>query len=210
LHFLIGPLIVCYILAVPALRNVAFVLLGLAALAIGPIWSHRALGAIALSAAPLLAVVLSASAQTDQQIEWCNGEDNATRELSLSGCTAMIQSSAYVDFFAGPVTEGGIAVGRGLIRTADRLPAAGTQVTVAVRPEKVQLRRLGSPEATENSLAARVTEIVYAGAVSTFILEDSSGAEIKLLTQNHEAAAAAPGESVMLVWSPAHTALVSD
>jgi tetratricopeptide (TPR) repeat protein len=96
MHFLIGPLIVCYILAVPALGNVAVVLLGLAALAIGPIWSHRALGAIALSAAPLLAVVLSASAQTDQQIEWCNGEDNATRELSLSGCTAMIQSGAYV------------------------------------------------------------------------------------------------------------------
>ena len=32
MHFLIGPLTVCSILALPALRNVAFVLLGLAAL----------------------------------------------------------------------------------------------------------------------------------------------------------------------------------
>jgi spermidine/putrescine transport system ATP-binding protein len=114
------------------------------------------------------------------------------------------------NFFTGPVKEGGIAVAGGLIRTADRLPAAGTQVTVAVRPEKVRLQRLGSPEATENSLAARLKEIVYAGAVSTFILEDSSGAEIKLLTQNHEAAGAAPGETVTLVWSPGHTVLVAE
>ena len=114
------------------------------------------------------------------------------------------------NFFTGSVTEGGIAVAGGLIRTADRLPAVGTRVTVAVRPEKVRLRGPGSPEATENSLAARLTEIVYAGAVSTFILEDSSGAEIKLLTQNHEATAAAPGDSVTLVWSPAHTVLVAE
>jgi spermidine/putrescine transport system ATP-binding protein len=114
------------------------------------------------------------------------------------------------NFFTGAVTEGGIAVAGGLIRTADRLPAVGTEVTVAVRPEKVRLRRLGSPEATDNSLAARLKEIVYAGAVSTFILEDSSGEEVKLLTQNHEAAAAAPGDSVMLVWSPAHTVLITE
>ncbi len=114
------------------------------------------------------------------------------------------------NFFSGPVTEGGIAVAGGLIRTADRLPAVGTRVTVAVRPEKVRLRCLGNPGTTENSLVARLTEIVYAGAVSTFILEDSSGAEIKLLTQNHEAVAAAPGDSVTLVWSPAHTVLVAE
>ena len=114
------------------------------------------------------------------------------------------------NFFTGLVTEGGIAVAGGLIRTADRLPAVGTRVTVAVRPEKVRLRRPGGPEATENSLAARLKEIVYAGAVSTFILEDSGGAEIKLLTQNHEAAAVAPGDSVTLIWSPAHTVLVAE
>jgi len=64
--------------------------------AIGPNRLPGMLGAAAVSAATLLAPALSASAQTDQQVEWCNGEGNATRELSISGCTAMIQSGAYM------------------------------------------------------------------------------------------------------------------
>ena len=47
-------------------------------------------------AATLLMPAFSASAQTDQQVEWCSGEDNATRELSISSCTALIQSGAYM------------------------------------------------------------------------------------------------------------------
>jgi tetratricopeptide (TPR) repeat protein len=47
-------------------------------------------------AATLLRAAFSASAQTDQQVEWCSGEDNASRELSISSCTALIQSGAYM------------------------------------------------------------------------------------------------------------------
>ncbi len=61
---------------------------------IGLNWLPRTLAAVAVSAATL-AAAFSASAQTNQQVEWCNGEDNATPELSISGCTAMIQSGAY-------------------------------------------------------------------------------------------------------------------
>jgi hypothetical protein len=96
MRFLIGLLIVCYVLAVPALRDVAFMPLGRVALAIGPIWLPRALGTMAVPAALLLAPAFPASAQTDQQVDWCNGEDNATPELSISGCTAMIQSSEHI------------------------------------------------------------------------------------------------------------------
>src|ERR1700746_557852 len=64
--------------------------------ATGPNRLPRMLRAVAVSAATLLAPALSAWAQTDQQVEWCNGEGNATRELSISGCTAMIQSGAYM------------------------------------------------------------------------------------------------------------------
>ena len=61
---------------------------------IGLNWQPRTLAAVAVLAATL-AAAFSASAQTDQQIAWCNGEDNAAHEQSISGCTAMIQSGAY-------------------------------------------------------------------------------------------------------------------
>jgi hypothetical protein len=42
----------------------------------------------------LIAAALShgetAHAQTAQQLDWCNGKDNATPELTISGCTAII------------------------------------------------------------------------------------------------------------------------
>jgi tetratricopeptide (TPR) repeat protein len=44
----------------------------------------------------LLAPVFPASAQTNQQVEWCNGEDNATPEVSIRGCTAVVQSSEHI------------------------------------------------------------------------------------------------------------------
>jgi tetratricopeptide (TPR) repeat protein len=62
---------------------------------IGLNWLPRALGALAVSAATLLAPAVSASAQTDRQVEWCNGDGNATREQSIGGCSAMIESGAY-------------------------------------------------------------------------------------------------------------------
>ena len=46
------------------------------------------LAATAIAAPP-------ASAQTQQQIIWCNGEDDATPDLQISGCTALIQSGRY-------------------------------------------------------------------------------------------------------------------
>lgn len=35
---------------------------------------------------------IAASAQTPQQLNWCNGKDGATPDLRIGGCTAVIQS----------------------------------------------------------------------------------------------------------------------
>jgi tetratricopeptide (TPR) repeat protein len=51
--------------------------------------------ATGILAALLLAQGSPAQAVSDQQIGWCNGGDNATPELSVGGCTAMIQSGEY-------------------------------------------------------------------------------------------------------------------
>ncbi|SEF15147.1 putative spermidine/putrescine transport system ATP-binding protein/spermidine/putrescine transport system ATP-binding protein [Rhizobiales bacterium GAS191] len=115
------------------------------------------------------------------------------------------------NFFVGRVTEGGIEITGGRVRTSDGLPAVGTMATIAVRPEKL---RIGRPEEAsssgENSVKATVKEIVYAGAVSTYMLDGAGGVPIKLLMQNRETAAASPGESVTLLWSPAHTVVLQD
>jgi hypothetical protein len=41
----------------------------------------------------LCAMPLSlATAQTQQQMDWCNGKSGATPDLQISGCTAFIQA----------------------------------------------------------------------------------------------------------------------
>jgi hypothetical protein len=57
--------------------------------------SSRALVSIGILAASLFASVFPVRAASDQQIGWCNGSDNATPELSIRGCTAMIESGEY-------------------------------------------------------------------------------------------------------------------
>jgi putative spermidine/putrescine transport system ATP-binding protein/spermidine/putrescine transport system ATP-binding protein len=113
------------------------------------------------------------------------------------------------NFFTGRVTDGGIEVADSLLRTSDSLPAAGTTATVAVRPEKV---RIGLAQAADhdNRLQATVREIVYGGAVSTYLLAGLDGSPIKLQVQNRDAVPAALGERVTLHWSPTHTVVIQD
>jgi tetratricopeptide (TPR) repeat protein len=61
----------------------------------GPSSFWRAVRIFALSAATSSATACLASAQTDQDMEWCNGQGNATTDQSISGCTAMVDSGAY-------------------------------------------------------------------------------------------------------------------
>jgi spermidine/putrescine transport system ATP-binding protein len=114
------------------------------------------------------------------------------------------------NFFTGAVTEKGIKVAGGHLRTSDKLPAAGTIATVAVRPEKVTVCLSEAFGTRENSLQATVKEIVYAGAVSTYLLAGADGTPIKIQMQNRDAIPASPGESVTLRWSPAHTVVIQD
>jgi spermidine/putrescine transport system ATP-binding protein len=114
------------------------------------------------------------------------------------------------NFFTGRVTEAGIEIAGGHIRTSENLPSIGTVATVAVRPEKIRFRRSDRPDTQENSVQAMVKEIIYAGAVSTFILEGANGAQIKVLAQNREITPASSGERATLLWSPADTVVVQD
>ncbi len=112
------------------------------------------------------------------------------------------------NLFAGAVADGGVRVAGGLIRTADPLPAPGTAVTLAVRPEKMTIHADGEVVAG-NALAATVRATIYAGAASTVLLEGPDGAALKVFTQNREVRTWEPGTAVTLAWSPDQTVLLA-
>ncbi|WP_225772312.1 ABC transporter ATP-binding protein [Inquilinus sp. Marseille-Q2685] len=114
------------------------------------------------------------------------------------------------NFLEGTVTAGSVEVQGGTIRVAGQLPAAGSKVTLAVRPEKMQIL---APNTTfENAIPATLREVIYAGAVSTYLLAGPDGRELKVFAQNRsqDAAAPAPGSAVTLGWSAAHTIALED
>jgi tetratricopeptide (TPR) repeat protein len=52
---------------------------------------------IAVVAKVLLEFLRPASGQDQQQIDWCNGKNQATFDMQIMGCTAIIQSGKYTD-----------------------------------------------------------------------------------------------------------------
>ncbi len=112
------------------------------------------------------------------------------------------------NFFVGRVGPDGIETAGGLVRFEKQLPERGSMVTVAVRPEKMSIQPVGVPVDGDNRIAATLQEIIYAGAVSTFILRTADGSEIKVFNQNAEAPALAPGTLVSVTWPQDRTVLL--
>ncbi|HMG49370.1 MAG TPA: ABC transporter ATP-binding protein [Inquilinus sp.] len=118
------------------------------------------------------------------------------------------------NFLEGTVASGGegVAVPGALVRVAGKLPAAGSKVTLAVRPEKMTILAPNTASSFENALPATLREVIYAGAVSTYLLTGADGRELKVFAQNRaqDGAGFAPGATVTLAWSAAHTIPMED
>jgi putrescine transport system ATP-binding protein len=78
--------------------------------------------------------------------------------------------------------------------------AAGVDVTLAIRPERLRL----APEAvvsSPNNCAAVVDDLAYLGTHTTYQLRLNSGRMIKVTAPNHGAVnARQPGQTVQLIW----------
>ena len=111
--------------------------------------------------------------------------------------------------FEGRVRAGAVEVGGAVLRTADPLPPEGAAVTLAVRPEKMDILSGPAPEGA-NVVSATVRDVVYAGATSAVLLEGSGGLAMTVLNQNRNDTGPRPGEAVRLAWSPAQTVLLAD
>ena len=88
-------------------------------------------------------------------------------------------------------------------------------VSVGVRPEKIRLREPAdaTPTAT-TSLTGVVRDASYLGVSTQYLVEARGGARLTVYEQNVERATRAelwaPGEEVLLTWSPDHSFVVVD
>jgi spermidine/putrescine transport system ATP-binding protein len=84
--------------------------------------------------------------------------------------------------------------------------AAGQEVELTVRPEKIELAA-GPPPAGGCALRGTVTEVVYLGTSTSFSVRTTTGADVVVFQQN-SASAATPvsrGDEVWLTWDPQHS-----
>jgi putative spermidine/putrescine transport system ATP-binding protein len=91
----------------------------------------------------------------------------------------------------------------------------GSQLTIAVRPEKIQLHDPAEP-LPEGICHARgtITEVVYLGTVTRYMVAIEGAGTVVVLEQNLDTtsmeALGAQGRAVRLTWQPRHTFAIGD
>ncbi|KTR02223.1 spermidine/putrescine ABC transporter ATP-binding protein [Aureimonas ureilytica] len=111
----------------------------------------------------------------------------------------------------GRVNADGTVVAHGQrIASAISLPPVGQAVTLAVRPEKIEIRDASDPQTgTQHQVANRIRAVIsasiYSGTAITYEAEAADGLRLKIFAQNRDARLRAPGEEVFLSWLPDHT-----
>ncbi len=92
------------------------------------------------------------------------------------------------NFLTGRVRSGGIEVGGALVTTTSTLPAEGSDVTIAIRPERLSLMPIETAASSAgNALDGTVRDVIYAGATTTYLIEGASGEPLKVFVQNRDA-----------------------
>jgi spermidine/putrescine transport system ATP-binding protein len=119
------------------------------------------------------------------------------------------------NFLSGVPVAGGLRLASGeTIRVSGRLPTGGKSANVAIRPEKMTIhsgRPDGGPISIDaNSIAAKITTVVYAGPALTYLLETKDGVPLKVFAQNRDGVVLETGRDVVLTWAPDHTVTIED
>jgi len=104
----------------------------------------------------------------------------------------------------GVVARAGARVACGVlgldVRATQPLPAEGTPISIAVRPERIGIDPVPRPD--DNAIADAIVEhVVYLGAVSTYFLRVPHGGLVRVTRQNEAGSNFAIGSRVGLTWS---------
>jgi spermidine/putrescine transport system ATP-binding protein len=111
------------------------------------------------------------------------------------------------NLMAGIYRDGALALPGGVLLRTGTLEGVpdGTDVSIAVRPEKIWLSDLTSDMVQTDAV---VSATVYGGATTTYLLEVAPGVELSVLEQNLARARTedrwADGERVRIGWLPEH------
>jgi spermidine/putrescine transport system ATP-binding protein len=103
------------------------------------------------------------------------------------------------------------------VRAPSALVGGREAVKIGVRPEKIRLRaptdQAGTPDG-HNQLRGVIRDASYLGVSTQYQVEARGGARLTVYEQNVERATRselwAPGEEVLLTWSPDHSFVVAD
>ena len=103
-----------------------------------------------------------------------------------------------------------------LIRAPSGLVDGRSDISVGVRPEKIRLREAAATDAApsgHNTLSGTVRDVSYLGVSTQYQVEARGGVRLTVYEQNVERATRselwAPGEEVVLTWSPDHSFVVT-
>ncbi len=134
------------------------------------------------------------------------GEPETVYERPLTRFAAEFLGDS--NFLSGTVDNGAVRLSDGaVVRTTSTLPANGSRVTLAIRPEKMSI---ASGPTDGNSLQARITTVIYAGPVLSYLLETPDGLPLKLFAQNRDGKVLSDGDTITLSWSPEHSVPVAN
>ena len=116
----------------------------------------------------------------------------------------------HCNLFSGPVVSNASDVvtvdvaDLGPVRVATRsTPAAGTQGSIAVRPEKVRIAASASPETSDNHFRGSVAELLYMGDVTVYGVQTPGGRRVEALLANSQSGRAKffeVGDAVEVSW----------
>jgi ABC-type Fe3+/spermidine/putrescine transport system ATPase subunit len=87
---------------------------------------------------------------------------------------------------------------------------AGDTGSAVVRPERMAISRAGTPPAAPNLVSGVVAETIYLGAARKIVVDLPDGRTVQVrLESRSDEAELAPGDAVVVGWSPADAALVA-
>jgi putative spermidine/putrescine transport system ATP-binding protein len=124
------------------------------------------------------------------------------------GTPAEVYEQPSTSFVAGFVGVSNVLSG------AAARAVAGSDAAFTVRPEKIRIADPGDPVGPEQcSAPGRVRDVVYAGALTRYVVDIESGGELVVLQQNLTTssmeALQVKGRAVMLVWDRQYNRPVS-
>jgi len=113
------------------------------------------------------------------------------------------------NLFDGVVDGDGIRLDDGpLVRTNDALPASGSRVTVAVRPERMAVHREADDTGdNHNEIGAKVEQAIFAGNSLTYMLTRGEK-PVRVFAQNTGVEPIEAGAPVRIVWKAVDTIVV--